>query len=300
MTVVINPDGGPGYYDSNYAYWISELKSAGIVVVGYVPTEYGAIAVSTAEYDAQQYAQLYGLSGIFVDQMSNIPGWEWYYSDLTSYAHSIGEWLVIGNPGTSVPASFLGTVDVIVVWENTYAPSQSWMQGSTFGDNPAGFGELAYSVSWDPSLLSLYSEYASYLYITNLTWPYPYADVPSYFDSMVATIASFSSSSGPSPSSGSSGGSSSYSGSPTYTINVWTDDVYYNFLFGMYTIVYYNGNVVATGFSPMYYTGPAGSYTVCVENYGYYTFSNWGDGTTSSCCSLSLSSNVQLDAYFNT
>ena len=111
MVAIVNPSDGPGWYkDPNYVSGIDSLQSAGITVVGYVWTDYGARSVASAEADIAAYRDWYGVNGVYLDQMSNVPGYEWYYSTLNSYAKSIGMTLVVGNPGASVPSSYIGTV----------------------------------------------------------------------------------------------------------------------------------------------------------------------------------------------
>lgn len=104
IVAVINPADGPGTWQNpNFVTGIQSLESAGVTVLGYVWTNYGSRSLSSVEADILAYHNLYGVGGIYADQMSNVPGFEWYYSDITSYAKSIGMWLVMGNPGADVP-----------------------------------------------------------------------------------------------------------------------------------------------------------------------------------------------------
>src|SRR5487761_1491217 len=88
VIAVINPSNGPGsYQDPNILQGVSALQAAGITVVGYIYTQYASRSLSSIESDVNAYKNFYGLSGVFFDQMSNVPGYEWYYSTLTSYVH---------------------------------------------------------------------------------------------------------------------------------------------------------------------------------------------------------------------
>src|SRR5579872_5995808 len=146
VIAVVNPSDGPGSYDSNYAWGIQELQSSGITVIGYVPTDYGNIPTWQAEQQISEYKQYYGVSGIFFDQMSNVQGYEGYYSSLSSYTSSLGMWLTVGNPGASVPSSFIGTVGVIVAYENSGLPSSSFLSGLAY--DRSAFSIISYGDSW--------------------------------------------------------------------------------------------------------------------------------------------------------
>jgi hypothetical protein len=67
----------------------------------------------------------------------------------------------------------------------------------------------------------------------------------------------------------------------------------------MWTTVAYNSNIMASGFTSMSYTGvPGDSYTVCVGNYGSFTFIHWDDQSTDSCRTVTLVQNVLLTATY--
>ena len=280
VTVIINPDSGPGSsFSSTYGTWITQLRDAGITVLGYVYTSYGARSTSSVEADIATYKQWYSVNGIFLDEMTNQPGHESYYSALTSYAHSEGLPLVVGNPGASLPAGYVGTVDVLLIFENGYIPTASTLQTSTMGDAPSDFAIVSYDVaSLSSSAVSMISQYSSYIYVTNGVSPNPYSSLPSYFSTLVADLQP-----------------SSFS----VTVNSVTPSG--ASLNGMYTLVYYNGTAIDDGFTPLSYTGTGGNqYTVCVDNYQNYVFSHWQDGLTSSCRTLGLSSDLTLTATYST
>jgi hypothetical protein len=87
MIVVVNPDNGPGNYkDQKYAMQIQRLQSAGIVVLGYTYTEYADRSADSVRADIDAYKNWYGVDGIAFDEMSNKPGHESYYRDLSDFA----------------------------------------------------------------------------------------------------------------------------------------------------------------------------------------------------------------------
>src|SRR2546425_7253392 len=72
FNVNINPASGPGSEPSTYwADAITQLKSTGAVVIGYVPTGYGTRTVANVEDMISAYHQFYPkLDGIMFDEVS--------------------------------------------------------------------------------------------------------------------------------------------------------------------------------------------------------------------------------------
>jgi hypothetical protein len=161
VVAVINPSNGPGaVQDANFVSGVQTLTSAGITVIGYADTGYAGRPLASVESDILGYAHLYGLGGVYLDEMSNTRGYESYYSTLTQYAHSIGMSLVIGNPGADVPSSYVGTVDSIIIYESPGLPSLSFLAGWHTSYAKSNFGIVSYGVpSLDASYLSSASNY---------------------------------------------------------------------------------------------------------------------------------------------
>ncbi len=281
MIVVVNPSDGPGWsIDPNFVSGIEMLQSAGVVVLGYVPTYYGGMPSSTAMSEIQDYSSMYHVNGIFFDQMSNIPGYEWYYSSLSNYAKSIGLWFTVGNAGAQVPESYIGTVDNIVVYENYGLPTLSSLAWLVGGYPKSDFSILPYGVSWlDTSYIWSSSSYVSYLYVTDGTLPTPYTSLCSYFESLVSTLAAID-----------------YSAQP---VTVEALDMSGNPIQGLWTSVQSSGSNVGSGFTPYkFYGSPNAQYQVSVYNYGNYAFDHWSDGTTSNTKTISPTQPTTLVAYF--
>jgi hypothetical protein len=280
---VINPASGPGtWQDPNFVNGISTLQSAGVVVLGYVWTNYGSRSLSSVESDILAYHSLYGISGVYIDQMANWAGLEWYYSDLTSYAHSLGMWFVAGNPGADVPSSYIGTVDTIVIYENSGEPSLSFLGGWHAGYSKGDFGIVAYNVGWlDQSYVESAESYLGYIYLTNGVWPNPYSPVSSYLSSLAATIEASATGGGYSPPAAPSSAGGGSIG--VVTVGTGGDELY-----GLYTILWENGAAVSSCFSPCTFSVSGGqTYQVSVSNWGPYYFASWGDGVQSNSYTVS-------------
>ena len=263
IVAVISPSNGPGTaQDPNFVSGIHTLKSAGLTVIGYTYTNYASRSLASVESDILGYRTLYGLSGVYLDEMSNVPGHESYYSTLTQYADSIGMTLVVGNPGADVPSSYIGTVSVIIIYENSGLPSLSFLAGWHTSYAKSNFGSISYGVS---SITASYIESASshlgYIYVTNGVMPNPYMSLPSYLPSLLEDLSVTA----PPPVTPS-------------TITVSAVDQNGNTLAGYYTTLYQSGNQVEAGFTPATFQSTAGlSYSVLVGNYGSCSFNHWQD-----------------------
>jgi hypothetical protein len=192
VVAIINPDNGPGESpDPNYSKGISTLKSERIAVLGYTWTDYAAREMDEVKSSIVAYNDWYGVDGIFLDEMSNVPGDEDYYSMLDSYVRSLGLGLTIGNPGTDVPASYIGAVDTLVIHEGQGFPDLSRL-GQRHSDHAkTNFALISYGVhAVDPSYLSAAAPWVGYVYMTDAGLPNPYGVLPPYLGAIAATLAS--------------------------------------------------------------------------------------------------------------
>ena len=282
ITVIVNPASGPGNSrDTNYATWINTLRSAGINVLGYVYTSYAARSPNSVMADVTAYKAWYAVNGIFLDEMSNVVAHESYYSALTNYAHSLGLSTVVGNPGAAVPASFFGTVDVIVIYENAGVPTASAIGSSTMGLSKSGFASISYGVSsLTSSSVKAVAALAGYVYVTDEGMPNPYSSLPSYFAALVSDLRT--------------------STSTTSTLLIQSTDVGGSPVPGLWATVSLNGDVVASGYTPLEFNGATGAqYTVSVSSYGEYLFSHWENGNGSPSRTLTLTQSTTLTASYS-
>jgi Spherulation-specific family 4 len=267
VVAIINPTrfGTGRYYDPNFASGVMSLQAAGITVVGYVATNYCARYVGWVETNIDRYKSWYAVNGMFFDEMPIYGGCEAYYSTLSGYAYSLGMSLTVGNPGATIDTSYIGTVNMLVVYEGSGEPSVSSLASRIAGYDKSNFAIIAYGVnSYSPSYVQSASRYLGYMYLTIGILPDPYTGVlPSYLDRMFSTLASLG------------GGSSS-------TVTVNSVDQNNNTIFGYYTTLWQNGNVIATGFTTKTFSTTAGqAYSIEADSYGSCTFTQWSDGVAS-------------------
>ncbi len=196
MIAIINPYTGPGTGpgtstdpNSEYAPYTADLQAVGIIVIGYVWTNYGAIAQSTVETQMSNYKTWYNVNGIDLDSMSNVAGLQSYYSTLTAYGHSNGMPEIVGVSGSTMPSSYVGTVDVIIPYATTGLPLASTVAADTTGTGGVAsqWGIIAEGVSTapTPSYISSVASNIAWLYVTDN----PFGTAPSYQSTEVSNLA---------------------------------------------------------------------------------------------------------------
>ena len=190
IVAIVNPNSGPGSsVDSTYVSSIKQLQSAGITVLGYVYTSYGSRSTSAAEADITSYHNWYNVNGIFFDEMSNVSGYESYYSTLTQYVKSHGMTMTVGNPGTDTLSSYVGTVDNLVIYESPGLPTISNLAGWHTSYAKSNFSMIAFGVGLPTqSYVTSTTSDVSYIYATDDNLPNPYDTIPSYFGSLMAEL----------------------------------------------------------------------------------------------------------------
>src|SRR5947208_840353 len=189
IIAVINPNNGPGgSSDSNYVQGVKDFQAAGIIVLGYVATGYASQLISSLESQVSSYKNWYSLNGIMFDEMSNVQGNENYYSTLNTYVKSLGMTMTMGNPGTSVPSSYIGTLDSLCIFEQGGLPTLSYL--SSYSGHPkSNFAYIGLSVSsLNTSFEVSSSNYVQWIYITDAGGGNPYNVLPSYFMNEVAAL----------------------------------------------------------------------------------------------------------------
>src|SRR5438128_8281081 len=120
--------------------------------------------------------------------MSNNQCNENYYSTLNTYVKSLGMTMTMGNPGTSVPSSYIGILDSLCIFEQGGLPTLSYL--SSYSGHPkSNFAYIGLSVSsLDTSLEVSSSNYVQWIYITDAGGGNPYDVLPSYFMNEVAAL----------------------------------------------------------------------------------------------------------------
>jgi hypothetical protein len=200
IVATFNPNSGPGNFkDNNIASWVNKLKQEGVVMIGYTYDDYGARSLSALKSDADKYKNWYTADGLFIDEFTNRAGFENHYRDLTTYAKSIGMKMTMGNLGTDVPETYVGTVDVLNITEGRGYMPISWLQycvqcsadqGWHYQNDKRYFSYMRYDIgALDTTFETESAKWAGLLLITNGNdadgrW----FQLPPYFGTMVATL----------------------------------------------------------------------------------------------------------------
>lgn len=284
IIAIINPNSGPGgVRDVNYVNGINSLRSAGVIVLGYVYTSYGKRSISSVETDVAAYHSWYNVNGIFFDEMTNVAGSESYYSTLNSYSESLGYAITVGNPGSPVPSSYVGTLSILCIYENGGLPSISTLSGSTSSGGKQNFAFMSYGVQTsDASFETQASSYVGWEFITSAGLPNPYNSLPSYFSTEVSAL-------------------NAVDKVQTASLVVQSFDLSGNRITGpRATIEYSNGSVAMTGSTPLNYTANLGpTYIVRISNSSNYEFNHWSNGISNSTVAVKPNASLTLDAYFS-
>jgi hypothetical protein len=190
VVAIVNPSDGPGSSKSSaYTSGIAALQAAHIEVIGYVATGYGSHSIASMESEMDQWKSFYPtLQGIFFDEQSNSTSDVAHYQTLSQYAKSLGLTHTVGNPGTDVPAAYIGAVDTMLIYESNGVPSiSSLAQWSSYA--PSNFGVIPYAVSsMNTTFVQQARQYVEYIYLTNDDLPNPWDSLTSYFSALMTAL----------------------------------------------------------------------------------------------------------------
>jgi len=276
MIVIADPtsSGAGTSIDQNYVTGIKNMQAAGITVIGYVDTIYAGRSLSSVENDATNWWNWYHPNGIFFDEFANFAGSESYYSTLNSFVKSLGMTYTMGNPGTTVPSSYYGILNSLMIYESAGYPSLTTLSSATSGSSKSGFGYIAYGVSLNTSFETSSTQYAGWVYITDAGGSNPYNTLPTYFSNEVAALATSSTTSTTSASViVTTASSTTTTSGATALLSIGTVNTSNQPMSGFYIPSVVDntlGRTIASGlFTPQTVNGLVGhSYSVTVDDYG--------------------------------
>jgi hypothetical protein len=189
-----NVDSGPGTtQNSQYVTAIDQAKAAGITVLGYVWTNYGAEPTATVEAEVNTWQSLYGVTSIFFDGAATRASEESYYETISNYVHAASGAIVMLNPGAVPAEGYMNFADIINIFEDDAASYDSFTPPSWVSDySPSRFSNIVYGVQGESAMQGVLSRSeslgAGYVYITNGNLPNPYNGLPSYWADETALI----------------------------------------------------------------------------------------------------------------
>jgi len=187
--VLLNPATGPGKtIDPNYVNAVTQLRAAGINILGYVNTNYGKRPINNVESDIKKWINFYKPDGIFLDLMAvDHP----YYSSITAFAKKRGIQMVEGNPGININSSAGNDVDIVNIFENDFLPTPLTQFKNWNNKHPASnLSLICYNISPLPTtFISQAVLFFGWIFITDDNMPDPYNTYPSYFNSFIQQLS---------------------------------------------------------------------------------------------------------------
>jgi len=195
--IMIFDAAGPGAGNSPdrvYQAAVKQAQAAGITIMGYSDTNYAQRPASVVEADVRNYKAWYGVTSIFLDEVSSSNGQLAYYRQLADYVHSANPGsAVMLNPGTYPDQQYMSVGDIVMVFENNYASyvnlqAPSWTQKYKVGR----FAYVIYGASGSQMVNAIglaRQRHAGYVYVTDGTGPERYDSLPSYWSREVSVIS---------------------------------------------------------------------------------------------------------------
>jgi len=188
---VVNPANGPGAAaTAAYSGGIAKLAGAGVRVIGYVYTGYGKRPAADVQADIDRWKRFYPqVSGIFFDEMAYAAGAESYYRQQSAYARAAGATFTVGNPGVDTIPSYVGAVDLILVYESAGPPAVERMGGWHANYDRLTWGVIPYGMpACDTAFVATAKAHVGYIYTQSDTLPNPWDSLPAYFPALLAAL----------------------------------------------------------------------------------------------------------------
>jgi len=178
---------GPGSSpNATLQAYVARAQAEGITILGYVATSYAQRPTAAVETDIRDYKAWYGVTDIFLDQVTRTLAQITYYQTVSNYIHQTNPGsLVWLNPGVYPNQLYMSLGDVVMVYEGTYA-NYVGLRPPSWTDQypPSRFAHVVSATPASALLRTLQlaeSRRAGYVYITDGTGSNPYGSLPSYW-----------------------------------------------------------------------------------------------------------------------
>lgn len=176
ITAIINPDSGQisGPPNTDYETGLTDLRDAGVTMLGYVYTNNGTRNLSEVKANIKAYNDFYDIDGIFLDE-ADAPTELAYYQDLYTYINTLPNLdRVVVNPGRHIPESFINSnaADAAVIFESYGTNWPDYSPDAYVQSYPSDhFAVMAHSVT-DEAFMRSYIDLAverniRYVYVTD-------------------------------------------------------------------------------------------------------------------------------------
>jgi Spherulation-specific family 4 len=173
---------------------VKRAQAAGVTVLGYANTSFGARPAAAVEQDAKNYKAWYGVTSILLDQAAADAGKLGYYRRLAGFIRSADPggavWL---NPGLYPDQRYMAIASVVMTFEGPYSSYTRLRVPGWVSRYPAAkFAHTIYATpgSQLASAISLArSRHAGWVFVTDRSGANPYDGLPGFWPREQATVA---------------------------------------------------------------------------------------------------------------
>jgi hypothetical protein len=186
--VIVNPASGPGdAIDARYVSAIENARSLGLVVLGYVDSDYGAIGIDHIVEQSSRHQSWYSVDGIFVDRVAPDDASLPHYADIAQRVHDAGLSVAFNAGQPYVDPGYADVADHLVLFEgklSTYLECDfpRWSHDVTSNR----LWHLVYGVATEAEMQNVVARAAAnnagIVYVTDGILPNPWDHLPSYLD----------------------------------------------------------------------------------------------------------------------
>ena len=183
--------------DAENTVWpptIQALQQAGITPLYYIWTDYGATPLATVESELQNAITWYGVSSPMFDGTSTSASEASYYQTLYNFAIANGAKIVMFNPGTVAPQSYMfGPDEILQQFEGTEAQFDAATFPSWMSSYPASEFSATISAGTSAGVGTDVSDAAQdgigNIYVDDEAEPPNYSTLPAFWSAEVQDVA---------------------------------------------------------------------------------------------------------------
>jgi Spherulation-specific family 4 len=173
---------------------IQAVQKAGITPLYYIWTDYGATPLATVESELQNAISWYGVSSPMFDGTSTSASEASYYQTLYNYAIANGAKIVMFNPGTVAPQSYMfGPAEILQQFEGTEAQFDAAAFPSWMSSYPASEFSATISAGTSAGVGTDISDAAQddigNIYVDDEAEPPNYSTLPAFWSAEVQDVA---------------------------------------------------------------------------------------------------------------
>jgi hypothetical protein len=194
MILDITTSGAGSAPEPDFQAAVKKARAAGVTVLGYANTSFGARPAAAVEQDVRNYKAWYGVTSILLDQAAADAGKLGYYRRLASFIRSVDPggavWL---NPGTYPDQRYMAIASVVMAFEGPYTSYARLRVPGWVGRYPAA--KFAHTIYATPgsrlaSAISLArSRHAGWVFVTDRSGANPYDGLPGFWPREQAAVA---------------------------------------------------------------------------------------------------------------